>query len=84
MRNEPNFDESSIPPQNSNGYVPTPPLGWNLKDEIQKTQKFVEQYLIQKALDETNGNCKAAAALLGISRASFYNKIQKPVLNTEQ
>ena len=51
---------------------------FNLKAAIKRVQDEVEKRLIEKALTASGGNHKQAAQLLGISRASLYNKIGKP------
>lgn len=40
----------------------------------------MERILVQKALDNNNGNISAAAAQLGITRPTMYNKMKKYVL----
>ena len=49
----------------------------DLKAETRKATYLVEQRLIAKALEETSNNHKKAAQLLGISRGSLYNKMDK-------
>ncbi|HBF33102.1 TPA: hypothetical protein DDW35_00925 [Candidatus Sumerlaeota bacterium] len=51
---------------------------FDLKAAIKRAQEEVEKRLIEKALATSAGNHKQAAQLLGISRASLYNKIGKP------
>ena len=43
--------------------------GLNLQD--------MEKRMIEKAIGKNNGNLRAAAAQLGISRQTLYNKMQK-------
>ena len=52
---------------------------FNLKAAIKHAQEEVEKRLIEKALAASGGNHKQAALMLGISRASLYNKLGKPV-----
>ena len=42
-----------------------------------KTMQDYEKLIIRKAVEETGGNLTEAALLLGISRASIYNKVKK-------
>lgn len=44
---------------------------------LNQKEEDLEKDFIQKALQETYGNKKRAAELLGISRASFYHKLKK-------
>jgi len=53
------------------------PLSWNLDEETKRIKDFVEQAMIQRALEETNGNKERAASLLGIRRSTLYNKIKQ-------
>ncbi|MFA6334161.1 MAG: sigma-54 dependent transcriptional regulator [Bacteroidales bacterium] len=45
--------------------------------EIGLTLEEMEKRMIDKAIEKNNGNLKAAAAQLGISRQTLYNKMQK-------
>jgi DNA-binding NtrC family response regulator len=49
--------------------------GLNLKLALHKATRQIERRLIAKALEQANGNHKKAAEILGISRGSFYNKL---------
>jgi DNA-binding NtrC family response regulator len=57
------------------------PLTLDMKMETKKAQEAVEQRLIVKALKQAKNNHKLAAELLGISRGSLYNKLQRLQLN---
>ncbi len=57
------------------------PLSMNLKLETKKAQESVEQRLIIKALNQAKNNHKLAAQMLGISRGSLYNKLEKLQIN---
>ena len=48
----------------------------NLKEATRRVQESVERRLIRRAIERAEGNHTEAARLLGISRASFYNKLK--------
>jgi DNA-binding NtrC family response regulator len=51
--------------------------GRPLKEMVDEAVKAVERQAILDALDRANGSPTKAAALLGISRASVYNKLKE-------
>ena len=48
-----------------------------------KTLDEMEHFMIMNALQDNDGNYSAAAAQLGISRQTLYNKIKKQENNGE-
>ncbi|NJO37505.1 MAG: transcriptional regulator PpsR [Rhizobiales bacterium] len=52
-----------------------------LRDLVSETTELIEQHYIEAALDLTNGNRKAAAELLGLSRQGLYAKLGRYGLN---
>jgi two-component system response regulator AtoC len=51
---------------------------------LQETVEDSEEKAVEKALTATNGNKKAAAKLLGISRVTLYEKIRKYGISTQR
>jgi DNA-binding NtrC family response regulator len=57
--------------------APAPPASGSLKDLVRRETDRVERELIQRALDETNGNVTQAARRLKISRKSLQTKMKE-------
>lgn len=51
--------------------------GRSLKDLLDETLRTVERAAIESALEKSEGSATKAAKLLGISRATIYNKLRK-------
>lgn len=51
--------------------------GWDSEWLADMSLESMEKWMIRRALARTGGNKQAAAALLGISRTAFYNKLKK-------
>lgn len=57
--------------------------GWDSESLTDMSLENMEKLMIRRALARTGGNKQAAAALLGISRTAFYNKLKKYGLASE-
>jgi len=55
----------------------SPAAGRSLKEMVDQAVRAVERQAIADALDQASGSPTKAASLLGISRASIYNKIKE-------
>jgi len=58
--------------------------GKSLKNVVDDTVRMVEKAAIQAALEREGGSPARAARVLGISRASIYNKIKEYGISTEE
>jgi two-component system, NtrC family, response regulator AtoC len=74
LRAEPLSSSEAIAPI---AEAPAPPASGSLKDLVRRETDRVERELIQRALDETNGNVTQAARRLKISRKSLQTKMKE-------